>query len=54
MKEKKICPLTKSDCYGEDCAMWNMGECGLLTQARKAEESASELYCIRRTLEDRL
>lgn len=50
--DEKKCPLSYAHfCYGEDCALWYYGECGLLTQARKTEDAANELYHIRRALE---
>lgn len=51
--DEKRCPLTQLFCYGDECAMFNRGECAILTLAQKAEETVSELYYCRKELENR-
>lgn len=50
--DEKMCPLTKMTCYGNECGMWNSGECAVRTLARKAESASDELYYIRKDLND--
>jgi len=51
--EFKRCPLTTLFCYGDECALFNHGECAVLTLATKAEELTGDLYLIRREFENR-
>jgi hypothetical protein len=49
--DEKKCPLTKMTCWGDECGLWNYGECALMTLARKSEDTGIELYTIRKELE---
>ena len=53
MSDEKMCPLTKMTCYGKECGWWHYGECAMVTLAQKAEDTANELYHIRKELENR-
>ena len=48
--DEKKCPLTQLICYGERCGMWHDGKCAAVVLA----EAMSDIYWVRRTLEDRL
>lgn len=59
--DKKICPLTKADCYGCECGMWHITGCSatalvrnLNTVAMELASAKAELYWIRRAVEENL
>ena len=49
----KVCPLTREYCCEDRCGMWCLGECAVVTVARKTEEAANELFYIRKEMENR-
>lgn len=50
--DKKICPLTKADCYGCECGMWHGDRCAVVSLARKAVDISGDIFWIRRAVEE--
>lgn len=49
--DEKFCPLCNMTCKGEECGWWHFGECAMVTLAQKAEDTANELFYIRKERE---
>lgn len=51
--DKKICPLTKADCYGCECGMWHGDRCAVVSLAQSVALATTDVFLIRKELENK-
>ena len=51
--DKKICPLTKADCYGCECALCCNETCSLVALTQAVCAVVTDIYWIRKELENK-
>lgn len=51
--DKKICPLTKADCYSDECSMWHGDRCAVVSLAQTIALATTDIFLIRKELENR-